>query len=112
MKKIFVVVLITILIAMNVAYSEGIERWAFNPRVKIYMVDEFKEKGEYTVYYCIDDRFTISYERDAPNNFGWIKMTYEDEKGISLFYNAFWEGEEKSQKRIDQLVKYALDCER
>lgn len=104
---IFVGVLILITLKMAGAGSaESIERWVFDPRVNIYVVDKVDDEWRYNVYYCVDDHYIVTLERDIWRDTGSITM-YED--GIGVLYQSDWGGEEESRKIINNLVSEILN---
>ena len=108
-NKIIIIVGILILMALRFAgagSAETVERWVFDPRVNIYVVDKVDDEWRYDIYYCIDDHYIITLERDMWRDTGWITL-YED--GIGISYQSDWGGEEESRKIINNLVSEILN---
>ena len=110
MKKIFWCVLILILILIKImgAGAECLERWIFDPRVEVYVVDRVDEESRYSVYYCIADTYVITLERDVGRDFGWI-TEHKDVYGETvLCYETDWGDMNQAKKIINRLVSEAL----
>jgi hypothetical protein len=109
-NKVIIIVGVLILITLKVAgagNAETVERWVFDPRVNIYLVDKVDDEWRYDIYYCIDDQYIVTLERDMWRNTGWITL-YED--GIGISYQSDWGGEEESRKIINNLVSEILNA--
>lgn len=108
-NKVIIIIGLVVLIALKCAgagTAEEIERWAFDPRVNIYVVDKVEDEWRYNIYYCIDDRFIISLERDMWRNTGTITMS--DDNGIC--YQTDWGDNNQSKIIINKLVRSALEA--
>ena len=107
--KVILIVGLIILMALRFAgagSAETIERWVFDPRVSIYVVDKVDDEWRYNTYYCIDDRYIVTLERDMWLDTGLITL-YED--GVGVSYQADWGGEDESKIIIDNLVSNILN---
>ena len=108
-NKIIIIVGLIVLMLLKVlgaGNAETVEQWVFDPGVRVYTVDKVDEEHRYSAYYCIDEHYIITLERDILNDTGTITL-YED--GIGNVYQTDWGGEKESRMIIDRLVTYIIE---
>ena len=108
MKK-FVVVLVTIILMLSMtANAEIMERWIFDPRISVEVVDHVDENGCYSVYYSIAEEFVITLDRDVYNDTGWLSLYRGDINNCRLYLESDWGSKEESDKTINEWIGMAL----
>lgn len=112
MKKAMLIVgifLLIILKLMGAGSAEQMERWVFNPRVSVEVVDRVDDEGRYSVYYCIDSEIVITLRRDVLHDTGLITMQRGDINSSHLLYEKEWENAEDTKRTINELIEKALN---
>ena len=109
MKKVIFAVLIAALIViklMGAGYAEmDAPRWAYDPRVNIFVVDQVEDEGRYSIYFCIAEEYVVSLERQLDYDFGWISMCRDD----AIVYETDWVDQSEAMAIVDRLVEKALE---
>ena len=113
MKKVILIFSIILLIwikSLGAGYAEiTTDRWAYDPRVSIEVVDHVDDCGYYTMYYCVDDTYVIALERNLDTDSGWITVQKGDYGKAEMIYETDWGGLYESERIISRLVEQALN---
>ena len=112
MKKTIVVLLVLILVfikLMGAGAEVTFERWVFDPRISIDLVDKVEETGSYCMYYSVGEEFVITLSRDLNEDSGWITMCRGGIEDFRCYYEEEWQGTEQAEKVINELVLEALN---
>lgn len=108
MKKFVVILIAVVLIFSMTANAEILDRWVFDPRISVDVVDHVDKDGCYSVYYSIAEEFVITLDRDVYNDTGWLYMTRGGVDDCRVYIESDWGGPEKSKKIIDEWIQMAL----
>ena len=107
--KNFVVILLTVAILLcTTAYADMLDRWIFDPRISVEVVDRVDDNGTYSVYYSIAEEFVITLDRDIYNDMGWLSLYRGDLNNCRLYCECDWGGQEESEKIINEWIGMAL----
>lgn len=113
MKKVIIVLLVLILIAIKLmgAGAEVVrfERWVFDPRISIDLVDKVEQTGTYCVYYSVGEEFVITLSRDLNQDSGWITMCRGGIDDFHCYYEEEWQGSKQAEETINELIQEALN---
>lgn len=112
MKKVIFVVLVLILITlklMGAGAETRFERWVFDPRISIDLVDKVEQTGTYCVYYSVGEEFVITLSRDLNQDSGWITMCRGGIDDFRCYYEEEWQGSEQAEETINDLIQEALN---
>ena len=108
MKKFVVILVVTILMLSTDANAEILNRWVFDPRISIDVVDHVDKDGCYSVYYSIAEEFVITLDRDVYNDTGWLYMTRGGVDDCRVYIESDWGSKEESEKIINEWIGMAL----
>lgn len=112
MKKIVVVLMVLAFMTYTVfcvAKAEiNLEKWIFDPRINIEVVDHVDDDGCYSVYYCIAEDFVITLDRDVYNDTGWLTMYRGDLGNCRVYCESDWGDAEESKQIINEWISMAL----
>lgn len=112
MKKIVVILLVLSFMAYTVlcvAKAEiNLERWIFDPRISVDVVDRVNDDGTYSVYYAIAEDFVITLDRDIRNDTGHLTMYRGDLNNCRIYCDSDWGNKEESDRIINEWINMAL----
>lgn len=112
MKKIVVVLMVLAFMTYTVfcvAKAEiDLERWIFDPRISVDVVDRVDDNGTYSVYYAIAEDFVITLDRDVYNDTGHLTMYRGDLGNCRVYCESDWGSQEESEKIINEWIEMAL----
>lgn len=86
------------------------EDWIRDPRVSIEVSNRVDENGTYNVFYCIDDEYVVTLERNINEDTGWITLTRGDFGRCKLLYETDWGSMAESERIINDLIEQILSA--
>ena len=108
MKKFVVMLVVTVLMLCMTARAEVLDRWVFDPRISIDVVDHVDKDGCYSVYYSIAEEFVITLDRDVYNDTGRLYMTRGGVDDCMVYIESDWGGQEEYERIVDEWGNMAL----